>query len=48
MLINAIKEQQQMIESLNQQIDAKNKMFESFQTKLDALYSQLKLEGDAH
>lgn len=47
MLINAIKEQQQMIESLSQQIEAKNKMFESFQTKLDELYKE-KLASDGH
>ncbi|MBK7469149.1 MAG: tail fiber domain-containing protein [Saprospiraceae bacterium] len=47
MLINAIKEQQQMIESLSQQIEAKIKMFESFQTKLDELYKE-KLASDGH
>ncbi|MBK7468988.1 MAG: hypothetical protein IPJ43_20590 [Saprospiraceae bacterium] len=47
MLINAIKEQQQMIESLSQQIEAKNKMFESFQTKLDELYKE-KLASNGH
>lgn len=47
MLINAIKEQQQMIESLSQQIETKNKMFESFQTKLDELYKE-KLASDGH
>lgn len=46
MLINAVKEQQEMIETLRQQVDANNKHFDALQAQVDQLTAQLKIKDE--
>lgn len=46
MLINAVKEQQEIIESLRQQIDSNNKHFDAMQAQLDQLTAQFKINKE--
>ncbi len=46
MLINAVKEQQEIIETLRQQIDTNNKHFDAMQAQLDQLTAQLKIKEE--